>query len=67
MQKLVVDNIKADIARQIPASTKLLEIELTHAFQVRKKKAFKTKLQQNLQHMHNRLNVLEKKQQRAYG
>ena len=48
IQELIVANIKAYRARRIAASTKLLEIEPTHALQVRNLEAFKAKLQKNL-------------------
>ena len=44
-----------------------MEIEPTHALQVRNLEAFKAKLQKNLEHSYNRLEVPKHKQQRAYG
>ena len=55
-----------DIAHRIAASTKLLEIVPTHELQVRNLKAFKSKLQKNLQHLDNRLEAQQEKRQRAY-
>ena len=40
--------MKTDIVRRIAAATKLVEIEPTHALQVRNVEAFKVKLQKNL-------------------
>ena len=66
-QDLIVANTKADVARRIAASTKLLEIEPTHPLPLRNLTAFKEKLQKSLKHSHNRLEVPEDKRQRAYG
>ena len=44
-----------------------MEIEPTHALQVRNLEAFKAKLQKNLEHSHNRLEVPKHKWQRTYG
>ena len=66
-QDLIIANTKADVARRIAASTKLLEIEPTHPLPLRNLTAFKEKLQKSLKHSHNRLEVPEDKRQRAYG
>lgn len=66
IQGLIVTNTKADKARWISASNQLLEIEPTHALQVRHLEAFKAKLQKNLQHSNNRLEVPMGRQQWAY-
>ena len=65
-QDLIVTNMKADVARQIADSIKLLEIEPTHPLPLRNLTAFKEKLQKSLEYSHNRLEVLEDKRQQTH-
>ncbi|RPB21815.1 hypothetical protein L211DRAFT_851266 [Terfezia boudieri ATCC MYA-4762] len=57
IQDLIVNNIKADLARQIAAQVRLIEVEPVNVPQVEDKGRYEVELRKELEHSYERLDV----------
>ena len=55
IQDLIIDNFKADLARRIAASVKLVDRESMEVPDLEDARKYKAQLQKDLQHSYNRL------------
>jgi len=62
-----VSNIKADLARQIAANVKIVEMESEEPPEVEDQKSFEAELWKELEHSNERLDVSENKRLQMEG
>ena len=67
VQDLIISNVKADLASQIAARVKIVEIEPTDAPDVEDAAKYEYESRKELEHSYKRLDVPQRKQQRAIG
>jgi len=61
IQELLVDNVKADLARRIAAQVRVVEDEPTNAPEIEDVARYETELGRELEHSYERLDVLAEK------
>ncbi|RPB18639.1 hypothetical protein L211DRAFT_853933 [Terfezia boudieri ATCC MYA-4762] len=64
IQDLIVNNIKADLARRIAAQVRLVEVEPVNALQVEDEGRYEAELRKELEHSYERLDVPAEKRRR---
>lgn len=64
IQDLLVDNVKADLARRIAAQVKIIEVEPTNAPEIEDEARYEAELRKELEHSYDRLDVPAQKRQR---